>query len=75
MTNDITTYERSRSDWETLIDEWTIGKNAERDRKMLKMSLLDGKTYEVIAELLGMSPRQVARIIPKRQAYLFKHIK
>ena len=65
-------YDLSRSDWENLIDEWIF---SERDRAMLKRNLLDGKTYEQIAEQFDMSTRQVARLIPKLQERLFKHVK
>jgi DNA-binding CsgD family transcriptional regulator len=62
----------SRSDWENLIDEWIF---SERDRAMLKRNLLDGRTYEQIAEQFNISPRQVARIIPKLQEKLSSRIK
>ena len=65
-------YNLSRSDWENLIDEWIF---SERDRSMLKRNLLDGRTYEQIAEQFDMSTRQVARLIPKLQEKLFKRIK
>lgn len=65
-------YDLSRSEWEHLIDEWIF---SERDRAMLKRNLLDGRTYEQIAEQFDMSARHVARIIPKLQGRLFKHIK
>lgn len=65
-------YNLSRSDWENLIDEWIF---SERDRAMLKRNLLDGRTYEQIAEQFDMSTRQVARLIPKLQEKLFKRIK
>lgn len=61
-----------RSDWEFLIDQWIFN---EKHRKMLKLSLLDGKTYEQIAELFEMSPRQVARIVSKSQSKLFRRVK
>ena len=61
----------SRSDWENLIDQWIF---SERDRSMLKRRLLDGITYEKIAEEFDMSTRQVKRIIPKAEEKLFKHI-
>ena len=60
-----------RSQWENMIDEWIFN---ERDRRMLKLNLLDGWTYERIAESFDMSSRQVARIIPKLQEQLFKRI-
>ena len=65
-------YNLSRSDWENLIDEWIF---SERDRAMLKRNLLDGRTYEQIAEQFDMSTRQVARLIPKLQEKLFRRIK
>ena len=65
-------YDLSRSEWENLIDEWIF---SERDRAMLKRNLLDGRTYEQIAEQFDMSSRQVARLIPKLQEKLFKRIK
>ena len=65
-------YNLSRSDWEHLIDEWIFN---EQHRKMLKLNLLDGWTYENLAEEFGRSTRQIARIIPKLQNQLFKRIK
>ena len=65
-------YDLSRSEWENLVDEWIFN---ELHRAMLKRNLLDGRTYEQIAEEFDMSTRQVARIIPKLQEKLFKRIK
>lgn len=65
----------SRTEWEHLIDENIIGERAYRDREMLKDSLLDGRTYEWIAEKYEMSTRHVARMIPRLQNRLFKKIK
>lgn len=62
----------SRSEWENIIDEWVFN---EIHRKMLKRNLLDGYTYEQLAEQFGMSSRHIARIIPKLQNQLFKRIK
>lgn len=61
-----------RSEWEKLIDEWIFN---EQHRQMLKLNLLDGWTYEKIAEKFDMSTRQIARVIPRLQNQLFKHIK
>ena len=63
-----------RTEWELLIDENILGKNSFRDREMLKDHILDGKTYEYLAEKNGISSRQVARIIPKRMEQLQKII-
>jgi DNA-directed RNA polymerase specialized sigma24 family protein len=61
-----------RSAWETLINEWIFN---EEHRAMLKRNLLDGRTYEQIAEEFDLSSRQVASLIPKLQEQLFKRIK
>ena len=61
----------SRSEWEYLIDEWIFN---EQHRKMLKRNLLDGRTYEQLADEFECSPRQVARIIPRLQNRLFKKL-
>lgn len=65
-------YDLSRSEWEELIDQYIF---SSRDRYILKVNLLDGNTYEQVAELVDMSPRQIARIVPRLQDKLFKHIK
>ena len=61
----------SRSQWENLIDEWIFN---EEHRKMLKRNLLDGRTYEQLAEEFNCSREKVARLIPKLQNKLFKKI-
>lgn len=61
----------SREDWEHLIDQWIF---SERDRSMLKRRLLDGITYEKIAEEFDMSTTHAKRIIQKAEEKLFKHI-
>ena len=65
-------FDLSRSEWENAINEWIFN---ETHRAMLKRNLLDGRTYEQIAEQFDLSARQVARLIPKLQNQLFKHIK
>lgn len=52
----------SVSELSHLIDEWIY---SERDRAILKRRLLDGITYEKIAEEFELSPRQVNTIIYK----------
>ena len=65
-------YDLSRSEWENLIDEYIFN---EEHRAMLKRNLLDGRTYEQIAEQFGCSRDKVARLIPKLQDRLFRKIK
>lgn len=63
----------SRSELEHLIDEWIIGRNAERDRKILKRRLLDGITFERLAEEFDMSVRQIKNIVYKRQEQIYRN--
>jgi DNA-directed RNA polymerase specialized sigma24 family protein len=67
-------YDLSRSEWENLIDEWVVGRNAERNRRILKRRLLDGITYEILAEEFDMSTQNVCSIIYKCQEKVFKHL-
>jgi DNA-directed RNA polymerase specialized sigma subunit len=64
----------SRSELETAINEWIVGKNAQRDRMILKSRLIDGLTFDALAELYDMSPRQIKRIVYKSQETLFRHL-
>ena len=65
----------SRTEIENLIDEWIIGRNAERNRAILKRRLLDGITYERLADEFDMSVRQIKAIVYKNEETLFKHIR
>ena len=64
----------SRTEIENAIDEWIIGKNAERDRKILKRRLIDGICFEPLAEEFELSVPQVKRIVYKGEEKIFKHI-
>lgn len=64
----------SRSELEYLIDEWIIGKHAERDRAILKRRLLDGICFEPLAYEFDLSVRQVKNIVYKREQRLFSKI-
>lgn len=66
--------EYSRSQIEYIVDEWVIGKNAKRDREIFKLALLDGISQERIAEMYGLSTRQVQNIIYKIQRKLYDHL-
>lgn len=63
--------DKSRSEWEKLIDEWV---HDERDRAMLKRRLLDGVCFEPLAEEFNLSAVRVKERIYKAQKQLFKHI-
>lgn len=62
----------TRTEWESLISEKIIGRNAYRDCEIVKENLLDGRTYEWIAEEHELSVRQIARILQIRKNQLYK---
>lgn len=64
----------SRTELERLIDEWIVGRNAERNRAIIKRRLLDGLTYEKLAEEFDLSVRQVKNIVYKCEDRLYSHI-
>ena len=64
-------YNLSRSQVDKLIDEWIF---SERDRKILKRRLLDGITYERLADEFDLSVRQIKNIVYKSEKRLFNHI-
>ena len=63
--------EYSNSQIREVISEWI---HNERDRRILCYRLIDGYTFERIAEVEDMSVRQVKNIVYKSQVQLFKHI-
>ena len=67
--------EMSRDDWEYLIDQYIIGRNAERNRKIIKRRLLDGICYEPLAEEFGLSVRQTKKIVYAAEKQLFKRFR
>ena len=52
----------SRTEIESAIDEWIVGRNAERDRAILRRRLIDGICFEPLAEEFDLSVRQIKRI-------------
>ena len=65
-------YELSRSQWESIIDEWIFN---EEDRKMLKRRLLDGITMERLAEEFNYSVQYTYKKVERGSKRLFNHIK
>lgn len=66
MRKDLVDYKMDAREWEKAIDDYVIGKNAHRDKTILKLNLIYGYSYTYIAEKVDMSARQVANIVPKR---------
>lgn len=46
----------------------------ERNREILKRRLIDGRTYEQLAEEFDLSPRQVKNIVYKAEKILFSRL-
>ena len=63
--------EYSNSRIREIIGEWI---HDERDRRILERRLIDGVTFERLAEEFDMSDRQVRRIVYKLQECLFRHL-
>ena len=68
-------FDISRSELEKAIDEWVIGRHAERNRKVLKRKLIDGLTFEEVAEEVDLSVRHTKTIAYKGMDKIFKHMK
>ena len=48
--------------------------HSERDRAILERRLVDGITFDRLADEFDMSPRQMKTIVYKLQEELFKHL-
>lgn len=74
----------SYSEIENGINEWIVGKNAARDRMIMRYWLIDGYSVNRISNILKadesldesdkLEPRQIQRVISKRRTILFRHI-
>ena len=63
--------EYSNSRIREIIEDWI---HNSRDRIILSDRLIDGMTFEQIAEKHDMSERQIKNIVYKLQTQLFKHL-
>ena len=63
--------EYTNSQIRELIAEWI---HNERDRRILERRLIDGITFDRLAEEFDMSVRQTKSIVYKAQEQLFKHL-
>lgn len=72
-------YGRDNIDWDNitnsqidhLISEYI---HSQRDRQVLHLRLVDGLTYEKIADKMDMSVRAIKNIVYRTEAKLFKHL-
>lgn len=63
--------EYTNDDMAHVIDQYV---HSERDRNLLKLRYIDGVHIEPLSEKVGLTPRQVANILRKYEAVLFKHL-
>ena len=64
-------FHKSRSEIEHIIDEWIFN---ERNRNIAKRKLLDGVTFEKLAEEFDLSVQQVKTIVYKCQRIIAVHL-
>lgn len=62
----------SRTEIENAVAEWVLN---EKHRAILLRRLIDGVTYETLAEEFDMSVRQIKNIVYKGQEKVFRHLK
>ena len=58
----------------TAIEEWIVGDHAERDRTILARRLIDGVTYERLAEEFDLSVRYVKTIVYRCEKVILSHL-
>jgi len=63
-----------RSDIEKAIYEWINGDNSERNRMLLKLKLFKGYSFEKVAEICKMSPKQARKEFHRCEDIIYKHI-
>lgn len=61
----------SRTELEYLIEEYVL---SSRDRRIMKSRVIDGMTYEDIAEMYDMSVTQICTIVKTCKERMFKHL-
>ena len=71
MRKKISSFDHPRAFWEYQIDQWVF---SSRDRQILKERLLDGITFEQLAEMHDLSVQRVKEIVYKCQERIFKHL-
>lgn len=62
-----------KSELDALIEQWIIGKNAERNRAVVRRRLFDGITFEKLAEEFDLSVRQTKNIVYTCERIIFSH--
>lgn len=71
---DISKLDKSRDELVEIVNQWVVGTNAERDRKVIIRSIIDGICYEPLAEEMDLSVSTVKRIVKKRAHKVLIHM-
>lgn len=74
MKIDISNSDKSRDELVHIVEQWIVGKDAERDRKVIVRSIIDGICYEPLAEELELSVSTIKRIVKKRAHKVLQHM-
>lgn len=64
----------SNADICKIIDDYVRGRNAERNRRLLKRRIIDGVTLERLAEEFDLSVSQVKEIIRRTSPLIYDHL-
>lgn len=56
------------------VDMWITGRNAERNREILKRYLIDGPIFEDLAYEFQLSVTQTKTIVRRTKSKLFRHV-
>jgi len=57
-----------------MIEEWIVGRNAERNKAILRRRLFDGICFEPLSEEFELSVRQTKNIVYKCERKIFSHL-
>lgn len=61
-------------DIENAVDKYIVGKNAERNRQILKSRFIDGLTYERLAEKYDLSVSHIKNIIYRLESTVYDNL-
>lgn len=64
-----------KSKLDEVINEWIVGRNAERNKAIIRRRLFDGICFEPLAEEFNLSVRQTKNIVYKCERKIFDHLK
>ena len=64
----------SSDDIEIAISQWIIGQHGARNRAIMRRRIIDGITFEALAEEFDLSVRQTKNIVYKCSTKIFKHL-